>query len=150
MKRKPLVVLIADHDRSSRESLGCHLANGGYEVRSVASGEDAIFQCDVDPPNVLILDVNLPDLDGFEVCERIRHDTRDLDLTVILITDSDDDMMRCYLDQMVEYAGGDYFFVRPFDHVAIRQLIDDIGFVAADGRRRHPTHARWPTARVVV
>lgn len=150
MKRMPPVVLIADHDRSSRESLGRHLSNAGYEVRAVTSGEDAIFQCDVDPPNVLILDVNLPDIDGFDVCERIRHDTRDIELTVILITDSDDDMTRCYLDQMVDYAGGDYFFVRPFDHVAIRQLIDDIDRKPADVGGRFPTHTRWPTARTIV
>jgi len=126
MKRRPPRVLLADDDIAARLGLRRQLEDAGYPVSAVSSGRDAILLCDIDPPDVLIMDVRLPDLDGFEVCERIRHDTRGADLTVILVTEPADDMTRSYLGQMVEYAGADYFLVKPCDGHLLVQLVGDV------------------------
>lgn len=126
MKQHPPRVLVADSDITARAALRKQLEGAGYPVCTVSSGEDAILMCDIDPPEVLILDVNLPDMDGFEVCERIRHDTHDSNLTVIIISEPSDEMTRSYLGQMVEYAGGDFFLAKPCDGHLLVQLVADM------------------------
>jgi len=126
MKQQPPRVLVADSDIAARTALRKQLEDAGYPVCTVSSGEDAILMCDIDPPEVLILDVHLPDMDGFEVCERIRRDTHDSNLAVIIISEPSDEMTRSYLGQMVEYAGGDFFLAKPCDGHLLVQLVADM------------------------
>jgi DNA-binding response OmpR family regulator len=138
---------------ASRHALQAHLEEAGYGVQTAGNGEDIIVLCDIDPPDVLIMDVHLPDMDGFEVCEYVRHETRDSDLTVILLSEPTDDMTRAYLGQMVDYARGDYFFAKPCDGKLLVQLLDSL-FEETDGTDGHytallfPTRAVWPTTRL--
>lgn len=146
------LVLLAESDPVGREALLRYIADAGYRVRSAASGVEVVSLCDVDPPDVLILNTALPDLDGFEVCGYVRRETRGCDLTVIFLSDAVDGLERAYLRQMVEFAGGDYFLARPFDVHVLVQLLDDlVGSGAADEVRRRrpssPTRVVWPTAR---
>ncbi|UCC30553.1 MAG: response regulator transcription factor [Phycisphaerales bacterium] len=154
MSRESPRILLADPQTASRHALQVRLEDAGYTVDTVASGSDVILMCDVDPPDILILDVHLPDMDGFEVCEYVRHETRDLDLTVIVLTEPTDEMTRSYLGPMVDFAGGDYFLAKPCDSKLLIQLLDDLsdggdqahGAVAADSRPascgRPRAHAR--------
>jgi len=110
-----------------------------------------LLLCDLHPPDVLIMDVRLPDMDGFELCERVRRETRDLDLTIILTTEASDDMTRAYFGQMVDYAGGDYFVAKPCDRKLLLKLLDDLAAEPAGNKRQavkvFPTHVTWPTTR---
>lgn len=126
MSRKPHRILVADQEDLSRNALRHQLADAGYQVCTTTSGQDVVLLCDIDPPDVLIVDVHLPDMDGFEVCERVRHETGDMAMTVIFMTDASDDMTHSYLAQMVEYAGGDYFFAKPCDHNLLLTLLNDL------------------------
>ena len=126
MKQRPPRVLVADSDVTTRAALRRQFEGAGYPVCTVSSGEDAILMCDIDPPEVLILDVHLPDMDGFDVCERVRHGAHNLNMTVIIITEPSDDMTRAYLGQMVDYAGGDFFLAKPCDGHLLVQLVADV------------------------
>ena len=145
MSRKPHRILVADEEDLSRNALRHHLVDAGYQVCTTTSGEDVVMLCDVDPPDVLIVDVHLPDMDGFEVCERVRHETGDMAMTVIITTDASDDMTHSYLAQMVEYAGGDYFFAKPCDLNLLLTLLDDL---ALEDKRVPELSASASRARV--
>lgn len=144
-------ILLADPQDASRHAVRHQLEAAGYHVDTVTNGGEVILLFELDPPDVLIMDVHLPDMDGFEVCEYVRHETRGSDVTVIIMTEPQDEMTRTYLGPMVDYAGGDYFLVKPCDGNLIAQLLDDLfvdgdapvaAFVAA-----LPTRVVWPTAR---
>jgi len=156
MGSQPLKVLIADRDHALRTDLHRQLCDAGYSAQAVASGEDAILLCDMDPPDVLILDRDLTDMDGFEVCERVRRDTGDgdKDLAVIMTAHVSDTMTRAYLGQMVDFAGGDYFLAKPWDIHLLLMLVEQISASGHRPRAREarlfPTRVVWPTKRPSV
>ena len=153
MSRKVPSILLADPQPAGRQSLRRQLYNAGFAVTTAASGGDVILMCGIDDPDVLITDVNLPDMDGFEVCEHVRHQTRSADITVIIVAEPTDEMTRIYLRQMVDFAGGDYFFMRPFDDKLLFHLLDDLSEDVEDDHvhvavaATFPTRAVWPTTR---
>ncbi len=65
-------VLVIDDEPAIRRTLTAGLQARGYEVRSEASGERALDAIAIDPPDLVILDLGLPDLDGIELCRRLR------------------------------------------------------------------------------
>ncbi len=77
-------ILIVDDDRELRELIGFALRSAGYPVVEAGDGWEALRQHAAEKPDLVILDVNLPGLDGFEVCRRIRvaSDTPVMMLTV--------------------------------------------------------------------
>ena len=151
MDRRALRTLLADHDASSRTSLCRELERAGHTVQIAEDGEDVLLLCGLDPPDVLIMDAHLPGMDGFEVCECVRRETRGSDLTVIITTEAMDQMTRAYLGQMVDYVDGDYFFTKPCDGKLLVQLLDDLAEeahdIGEDRRSISPTHVVWPTSR---
>ena len=126
MGRRPPHILLADSHPSCCSTLKQHLEDAGYSVRTSTSGQDVILLCDIAPPDILIMDVHLPDMDGFEVCEYVRHATRDSELTTIIVTDADDEMTRTYLGQMADYVGADYFMAKPCDGNLLVKLVDTL------------------------
>src|SRR5437016_1968648 len=68
----PVRVLIVDDDRSVRDALRRALTLGGYEVESADGGQHGLTQVATTSPDAVVLDVGLPDLDGLEVCRRLR------------------------------------------------------------------------------
>lgn len=145
-------VLLADAQCASRRALQVHLEEAGYQVQTTDNGEDIILLFDIDPPDALIMDVHLPDMDGFDVCEYVRHETRDSDLTVIILSETTDEMTRSYLGQMVDYARGDYFFAKPCDGTLLVQLLDSLFDEIHNDNEPTPspcpTRAVWPTTRL--
>lgn len=137
MHRVPVCVLVADSNQSNRKHLTRHLADGGFCVIPAASGGDVLLQCEIDPPDVLVIDAALVDMDGYELCSRLRHDPRTADLPIIVTTEASDEMTRNYIGQMVEYAGGDFFLIKPYDANVLVQLVVDV----APSRRR-PAYPR--------
>ena len=79
-------ILIVDDDESMRDLLHLHLSSAGYEVQVA---EDAIAAGDMvlkKPPDLIICDINMPQLDGFEFIEALRADRTVPDIPVILLT----------------------------------------------------------------
>ena len=67
-------LLVVDDDRALREALRRTLTLGGYEVRLAETGAGALADVTATVPDAVVLDVGLPDIDGLEVCRRLRRD----------------------------------------------------------------------------
>ncbi len=102
-------ILIVDDDRSLRDALRRALLLGGYDVETAAAGGEGLAKIAGDQPDAVVLDVGLPDLDGLEVCRRLREDGNRLPVLMLTaraaVTDRIDG-----LD-----AGADDYLVKPFD-----------------------------------
>ncbi|MGH9106788.1 MAG: response regulator, partial [Acidimicrobiales bacterium] len=66
-------VLVIDDDRALLRALRVGLSSRGHEVSLAVSGKEGLSKVALDPPEVVVLDLGLPDLDGLEVCRRIRQ-----------------------------------------------------------------------------
>ncbi|WP_433871529.1 response regulator [Saccharopolyspora sp. CA-218241] len=81
-------VLLIEDDPSIRRSLGLALARHGHEVRTAETGEEGLRLSRTARPHVVVLDLMLPDVDGFEVCRRLRADSA---VPIIMLTARGDD-----------------------------------------------------------
>jgi CheY-like chemotaxis protein/anti-sigma regulatory factor (Ser/Thr protein kinase) len=83
----PVNVLIADDDPASRKIIRLILdKTGRFDFREAESGADALIQMGQDPPDLLILDIHMPDIDGYEVCRILRNNTELSRVQIIVIT----------------------------------------------------------------
>ncbi|MGB0714578.1 MAG: response regulator [Phycisphaerae bacterium] len=149
-----LRVLLADADMRMRQEVVTCLEQLGHAVMQAHCGADALMQCDLDPPNLLVMDVELGDMEGYEVCSQLRRHMAFADLPIIMTAQPHDDMTTQYLSQMVEFAGGDYFLSKPYDTEVLRRLIDTLspqnGRRTGHARPSFPTRVVWPTSRVAA
>jgi len=83
-------VLVVDDDPDIRAALVEALKIAGYEVGGAATGAGALALCKQQCPDLVLLDQMLPDVDGLEVCRRLRDDPALDDLRIIMLTSSDD------------------------------------------------------------
>ncbi|HEX4539519.1 MAG TPA: response regulator transcription factor [Acidimicrobiales bacterium] len=100
-------VLVVDDDRSLLRVLRLSLPARGHEVLAAASGQEGLSRAAVDSPDVLVLDLGLPDLDGLEVCRRIRQWSQ-VPIIVLSATGSEDRKVAA-LD-----GGADDYVTKPF------------------------------------
>jgi CheY-like chemotaxis protein len=83
-------ILVVDDSKLVTDIVAMRLTMYGYEVRLAHSGEDALRQIAQEVPDLLVLDVQMPGIDGYEVCRRLRDDPLLDDLRIIMLTSSDD------------------------------------------------------------
>ena len=122
MNPPPSTILIVDDEPRGRELLGDLLTPQGYQLHFAASGREALAAAAAHPPDLILLDVMMPDLDGFEVCRRLRADERLREVPVVMLTALDDRESR--LTGLA--AGADSFLTKPFDHVELRTRVTTI------------------------
>jgi len=79
-------VLIVEDDEDIRELVSYHLLKEGYQVASVASGEEALTSAEAQTPDLILLDVMLPGMDGLTVCQRLRASPRTADVAIMMLT----------------------------------------------------------------
>jgi putative two-component system response regulator len=108
-------VLVVDDERSMRDLLGCVLAKAGYETESVASGGAALEAVEAAPPDLILLDVHMPGVDGFDVCRRLKQSDATRLIPVVLVTGRGD---REHRIRGIN-AGADDFIAKPFDMVEL-------------------------------
>jgi DNA-binding response OmpR family regulator len=80
------VIAIVDDEPHMVDLLSTYLKLRGYEVRGVYTGEDALTMVQVENPDALLLDLMLPDIDGFEVCRRLRATPAFARLPIIVVS----------------------------------------------------------------
>lgn len=80
------LILIVDDHPANLSVLSESLAAGGFEVAVATNGESAIKQAQHNPPNLILLDVQMPGIDGFKTCERLKSDAATVDIPVIFMT----------------------------------------------------------------
>src|SRR5256886_10499453 len=105
------VVLVVDDINANRELLEGYLYDLGYDVRQARDGQEALEKIDIEEPDLVLLDIDMPRIDGLTVCARMKaHPVRRL-VPVVLITASHDRATRL---KGIE-AGADDFLTKPFD-----------------------------------
>jgi DNA-binding response OmpR family regulator len=108
MAAKPQTVLVVEDESSIASFVAAYLKNAGYAVRTTASGNDALKLVDSEKPALVVLDLMLPDIDGVEVCKRIRQKG---DLPVLMLTARDEDV-----DKIIGLeVGADDYMTKPFN-----------------------------------
>jgi DNA-binding response OmpR family regulator len=101
-------ILIVDDDALLRRSLAFNLEKAGYRASTAATAEDALAQVRLDPPDLVLLDIGLPGMDGLDALRGLRQQ---VDVPVILLT-----ARRRELDQVVGLEmGADDYVTKPFD-----------------------------------
>ena len=87
-------ILVADDDDGLRQLLRLILAREGFEVFEAASGEQALALALAVDPAVILLDVMMPGMDGYDVCRRLKSDQRTDNVPVVLVSAAEDMMRR--------------------------------------------------------
>lgn len=103
-------ILIVDDTPANLKLLANMLTERGYKSRTVSSGERALEAARLMIPDLVLLDVNMPVMDGFEVCERMRVDPRLKDIPILFISALTDTMVKVKAFR----AGGDDYITKPF------------------------------------
>lgn len=109
-------ILIVEDDLDVAEMLNAYFRVQGYEVFTVNWGEDGVRAAQTVLPDLLILDIRLPDIDGFEVARRVRSDRRTNEIPIIFLTEKRERMDRL---QGFE-VGADDYITKPFDVQELR------------------------------
>lgn len=112
-------VLIAEDEPHLVELLTFILEREGFAAAAVFDGEAAVDRLRAEPPDVMILDLMLPKLDGYEVLKTVRNDTRLSGLPVLMLTAKGQDKDR----KVAEDLGVDAFITKPFSN---REVVDCI------------------------
>jgi len=79
-------VLIVEDEEDIRDLVSYHLNKEGFQVAAVASGEEALALLEKHVPDLILLDVMLPGIDGFAICQRLRASPRTVDVPVMMLT----------------------------------------------------------------
>ncbi len=108
-------VLIVDDFRPNLKMLEVRLLAEYFEVVSASSGAEALTLCRDGKCDIVLLDVMMPDLNGFDVCRRLKADPKTMHLPVLIVTALDEPSDRlCGLE-----AGADDFLIKPVDEIAL-------------------------------
>ena len=123
-------VLIVDDDRSLADVVSYNLGQAGYDVRMAHDGRDGLEQARRWKPDLVILDLMLPEIDGQEVCRRLRADSALGDVLILMLTAKAEET-----DQVVGFSlGADDYVTKPF---SVKVLVERIK--ALQRRGREPT-----------
>lgn len=125
-KRK---VLVVDDEVTLLEIVKANLEIEGYDVVTAMSGEMGLVSAIVDQPDVIVLDVMMPDVDGWEICQRLRSDPRTKYIPVILLTALDGTH---YVVKGFE-CGADDYLAKPFANAELFARIKSVLTRAAKG-----------------
>jgi two-component system OmpR family response regulator len=107
-------VLVVDDDEAITDLVAMALRYEGFEIAAVHSGQAALTRVALDPPDLLVLDVMLPDIDGFTVCERLRHAGHGIPTLFLTARDTTEDKVHGLT------LGGDDYVTKPF---AVSELV---------------------------
>ncbi len=117
-------ILIVDDNQAMVEALSIVVGSRGHDAQTALGGEEALSLVKYDMPDVMLLDLNMPGLDGFETLDRLRTMPGGKDLPVLIITALDDED----LEGKVAEAGGAALLRKPVD---VNHLADQIEVYAA-------------------
>jgi DNA-binding response OmpR family regulator len=115
----PALILVVDDDWMNREIVETYLTLAGYRVNTAENGVDALQLIDIDPPDLVLLDVMLPDVNGNEICRRLKQNPKTAPISVLMLTalQTQEDVDLAY------HAGADGFVNKPYN---AKQMIAQI------------------------
>jgi len=101
-------VLVVEDEASIASFVSLYLKNAGYDVRTATNGADALTSVQNQQPSLIVLDLMLPDIDGIEICRRIRQKS---DVPILMLTARDEDV-----DKIIGLeVGADDYMTKPFN-----------------------------------
>src|SRR5580692_6994153 len=106
-------VLVVDDEPNIRELVQVALKFHGCSVTTAVNGSDALRQAEASPPDLIVLDVMLPDMDGFEVCRRLRAGGNEVPVIFLTARDTSSDTVTGLA------LGGDDYVAKPFSVEAL-------------------------------
>ena len=132
-EQKP-VILVVEDDLDVAEMVNAYFNVQGYEVHTVNWGEDAVRACQSSPPDLVILDIRLPDIDGFEVAYRLRNNRKTKEIPIIFLTEK-----RARSDRLQGLElGADDYITKPFDVQELRLRVRNALRRSAQGTLTNP------------
>jgi len=125
----PTTILVVEDETSIATFVAAYLRNAGYGVKTAATAQAALIQLASDVPALVILDLNLPDGDGVELCRRIRKTS---DIPILMLTARDED-----IDKIIGLeVGADDYMTKPFNPRELVARVKSILRRAAPERRK--------------
>lgn len=117
-------ILVVDDEKELTSLVSLHMKMAGYEVLTAANGEKALAAAQEEKPDLIILDLMLPKIDGWEVCRRLRQDPEIKNVPVIMLT------ARAEIEDKLKgfEAGADDYVTKPFSP---RELVSRVKRVLA-------------------
>jgi DNA-binding response OmpR family regulator len=127
-------ILVVEDDLDVAEMLNAYFRVQGYEVFTVNWGEDGVRACQTIDPDLVVLDIRLPDIDGYEVARRLRTDRRTQDVPIIFLTEKRDRADRLHGLEL----GADDYITKPFDVQELRLRVRNALRRASQGSLNNP------------
>ena len=129
MSTQPQTILVVEDETSIASFIALYLKNAGYSVKAATTGSSALNAIAGEMPALIILDLNLPDMDGIEICRRVRKSS---DVPILMLTARDEDV-----DKIIGLeVGADDYLTKPFNP---RELVARVKSVL---RRSSPNRRR--------
>ena len=113
-------IFIADDEKNIRDLLGKFLEDAGHEVRLFENGDSLLTVLDNSVPDIVVLDVMMPGIDGFTACGRIRKAYPDITILLLTARDTDADFMTGFM------AGCDDYLTKPFSPLKLTLKVNAI------------------------
>jgi two-component system, OmpR family, alkaline phosphatase synthesis response regulator PhoP len=112
-------ILVVDDDPKIVRVVEINLTQAGYQVRTAADGEQALAAVTQERPDLVLLDVMMPRLDGFETLKRLKADPALTDIPVVMLTAraQDEDVFEGY------GTGAQWYLTKPFEPEELRQVV---------------------------
>jgi DNA-binding response OmpR family regulator len=125
-------ILVVEDETSIASFVAAYLRNAGYSVRTSATAQAALLELASEAPALIVLDLNLPDGDGVELCRRIRKGS---DVPILMLTARDED-----IDKIIGLeVGADDYMTKPFNPRELVARVKSVLRRAAPERRRSET-----------
>src|SRR3954447_10425751 len=122
------IILVVEDESSIASFVSLYLRNAGYNVRTASTGAEALSDAAAHTPALIVLDLMLPDIDGIEVCRRLRQNS---DVPILMLTARDEDV-----DKIIGLeVGADDYLTKPFNPRELVARIRSILRRAAPERR---------------
>jgi PleD family two-component response regulator len=115
-------ILVVEDDADIATMLQIYFDSQGYETHAVGRGLDALEFCRRTPPNLIILDIRLPDIDGYEVCRSLRSTLRTSHIPILFLTQKDERSDKIAGLQL----GADDYITKPFDIEELRLRVQNV------------------------
>src|SRR3954468_23969920 len=131
-------ILTVDDNDIHRNMMTALLIKAGFEVTSAINGQEAISKSITDSPDVVLLDVNLPDISGYQVCKQIKGDVRTASLPVVFFTGEMNGAAKNHAD----LAGAAAFLTYPVQLSHLKTVIDSVVAKARGADVRYLSGAR--------
>jgi CheY-like chemotaxis protein len=116
-------VLVVDDDSGVRRALAMRLGAVGFEVHTAASGSEALAAIRTKHLDAALIDVRIPDADGFAVCEHIRKSESCKDIPVVMLTGCDDGVVRNFLGTLSSTVGATHYVTKPCDGQVVAERL---------------------------